>query len=93
VSDPLNPSGEKHGALVDHYVAKLLEHFDAVQVLCSHVVPDGTGNTGNVFSGGGNWYARKGMATSFLETDNARTIAHEMPAPPAEPPDGEEWKL
>lgn len=92
MKDPLNLSGDELEAIASKKVQELLELFDAVQILCSHVVPDGTGNTGNVFIGGGNWFARKGMAASFLECDNARTIAHEMPKPEAEPPDGEEWR-
>lgn len=56
----------------------LSEHFEAVQVLCS--LTDGEGTT--MFArGAGSWYARQGMAKEFMERDQARTLAQEMPRP------------
>lgn len=78
--------------LVDDHVAKLMEHFDAVQILVSGVMYNGTES---VFRGGGNWFARQGMAQEFITRDHAETNAHKikqvLPQPPPDD-EGEEWK-
>jgi hypothetical protein len=43
------------------------------------------------YVGIGSWYERKGMCMDFLETDTARTTAHEMEHVIQPPPD-ENWK-
>lgn len=73
--------------VVQQHVDALSEFFDAVQVLCSHTMKEGTGS---VFTGSGNWFARQGMAHQFIKSDDAETLAHKMPKPP--PDDGEEWR-
>ncbi len=53
-------------------VDDLREHFDAVQILASFENDEPGENKGNTemhVSGGGNWYARVGMAASFIERD------------------------
>lgn len=76
--------------LVTQHVNALLEHFDCVQILVSSTIPEGTSN---VFIGGGNWFARQGMAHEFIRKDKAQTDAREISRAIQPPPDdGEEWK-
>jgi hypothetical protein len=56
-------------------VAKLGEHFEAIQIMVSWTEPDGTLC---VRRGGGNWYARQGMAHDFINSDKAQTEAREI---------------
>lgn len=81
---------EQQKALVERHVAALAEHFEAVQILVS---THGGEATDYVFRGGGNAFARRGMAQVFLEQDvasiNAAEIASALDPPPDE---GEEWK-
>jgi hypothetical protein len=79
-------------ALVRQHVNALMEHFEAVQILVSITDAEGTHN---VHLGGGNWFARQGMAHQFIRHDQAQTNAHAiakaMPRPES-PDEGEEWK-
>lgn len=63
-------------------VHDLGEFFSEVQILVSRISPEGTER---YFLGEGNWFARKGMAQSFLDNDNqlesARKIANELHPP------------
>ena len=54
---------------------KLGEHFDAVQIMVSY---NDEGTTRASFNGCGNWYARQGMAHSFINTDIAQENALEI---------------
>jgi len=85
----INPKQQEQ--LVIQHVNALMEHFDCVQILVSSSIPDGTSN---VFIGGGNWFARQGMAHEFIRKDKAQTDAREISlAIQSTPPDdGEEWK-
>ena len=75
---------------MQRHVNALLEHFDSVQILVSNTIPEGTSN---VFMGGGNWFARQGMAHEFIRKDKAQTEAREISRAIQPPPDeGEEWK-
>lgn len=59
--------------VVQKCVAVLSEHFDCVQILASELTPEN--NTGSIFSGSGNWYARQGMAREFITRDQSNTQA------------------
>lgn len=65
--------------LVTQHVNALLEHFDCVQILVSSTIPEGTSN---VFIGGGNWFARQGMAHEGQSTDRCpRDFQSHLTAP------------
>ncbi len=55
--------------------ATLSEHFDHVQIM---VTWDESNVTKHGFWGGGNWYARLGLAKYFLDHDNAQEMAMEL---------------
>jgi|JI10StandDraft_1071094.scaffolds.fasta_scaffold01661_12 hypothetical protein len=76
--------------LVQRHIDALMEHFDAVQIMATSADLDGTSN---VFMGGGNWFARQGMAHDFIRQDKARTDAREI-SKAIDPPNdaGEEWR-
>ena len=78
-------------AAADRCLKTLMEHFEAVQILCTRVTPEGTEH---YFVGNGNWYARQGMADEFREQDIGQTHASQLAKQlPQDPPDeGEEWK-
>jgi hypothetical protein len=59
--------------IVDTAVARLGEHFDAVQIMVS--CPNGDGGTLCLKRGSGNWYARQGMAQEFIGSAQAKEIA------------------
>ena len=59
--------------ILEAHVNQLAEHFDAVQILVSW--PGEHGETCGRAHGTGNWYARVGLATQFVERDRARTRA------------------
>lgn len=83
-------SPEEQEGLVQRHIDALMEHFEAVQIMVSSTVPDGTSN---IFKGGGNWFARQGMAHDFIRQDKARTDAREISKVIEPPKDtGEEWK-
>ncbi|MFZ4779101.1 MAG: hypothetical protein ACOYM3_27375 [Terrimicrobiaceae bacterium] len=52
------------------------EHFEAVQILASHMTVNG--ETVGAYQGRGNWHARRGMAQDFIEKDSAQTLAWEI---------------
>lgn len=58
--------------LLDDTNAKLVEHFDAVQIM---VTWNENGNTRDCLRGAGNWHARQGMAHMFIERDVAQEHA------------------
>lgn len=66
-------------ALIDTHLEALGEHFDSVQILVSNCDYAGTSF---IPRGCGNFYARKGMAQTFVERDvaedSARYIAREL---------------
>jgi hypothetical protein len=77
---------------LDRAVAQLGEHFDCVQILASWPDPDGNGTRAS-YRGGGNWFARQGMAHDFVEINQATTSAREIGRAIEPPPDdGEAWK-
>lgn len=81
---------EQLAAFLDQKVRELGEHFDAVQVLVSW---NEESICRNLYSGGGNWWARQGMAHDFINRDVAQENAHQLSVkinPPTD--DGEAWK-
>ena len=68
---------------------EIAEHFDAVQIVASYLLPNGY--TACIAKGSGNYYARKAMCQEFVERDQARTVADEI-ARAGTPPEGDEWK-
>lgn len=50
--------------------AQLMEHCDSVQIFATKQHADGT--TAGVAHGDGNWYARVGQASEWLEQDRER---------------------
>lgn len=73
--------------ILETAVARISEHFDAVQIVATW---QRDGGTSCIKRGAGNYYARKAMCEEFAKEDDARTLAREMPAPP--PDDTEGWK-
>lgn len=61
---------EARAKLVQRAVDELIEHFDSVQIFTTHT--EG-GITQGIKKGGGDFYARIGMAREFLIVDNERT--------------------
>lgn len=69
-STPPSPDAEE---VMRKCAAILSEHYDSVQILASHVKPDG--KTGMAMWGSGNYYARVQMAQTFVDRDRAEHIA------------------
>jgi hypothetical protein len=73
-------------SLVDRCVAELGEHCDAVVILVSLPLNDGTGGTGIIRRGCGNHYARRGMVQEYQERysalENAELMAAAFNPPP-----------
>jgi hypothetical protein len=63
--------------IVDKHVKELQEFFPDVQILVSWL-EEGTKNTIDCFRGGGNFYARTGMAREFLQRDASATQAADI---------------
>lgn len=71
----MNP--EEVNALFDEIIARLGEHFDAVQIMVSW---NEESTTQSISRGSGNWYARQGMAHEFVNKDMAQENAHQIAA-------------
>ncbi len=61
--------------LLDLHAAQLAEHFDAVQIL-AEVTLDG--KTHGYRCGRGSWYARQGLAHTFIQAEIADEIGHQV---------------
>ena len=57
-------------------VAKLSEHFDAVEIVAACLEPDG--NTRPYFYGSGLWHARIGLCQEFVDQDRQKDQAMEI---------------
>ena len=66
---------EKLQELIEQHLAQLYEHFEAIQFLGTY---NEEGETHFFKLGKGNWYARQGMAQSFIKQDDAVEAAHEI---------------
>lgn len=73
----MSPERKQAEALIDKVLEQLGEHFESVQILACRMAPEGQG-TESFFIGCGNWYARQGMAQSFIKTDEAETLANKI---------------
>lgn len=67
---------EDKKSLLVSAVAKLSEHFDAVQIVAACLEPDG--NTQPFFRGSGLWHARIGLCQEFVEMDKQKDQAMEI---------------
>ena len=72
--------------ILQSYVTKLSEIYEAVQVFATGLNADNT--TFSHKRGSGNWYARQGMAQEFIQ-ENIASDAAEQIAKKLDPPD--EW--
>jgi hypothetical protein len=82
-------SSDEAKQICEELAAKLSEHFEAVQILVSW---NEDGSTQCVKRGCGNFYARRAMASEFVEEDMAQIQAHEI-VERLDPPDtSEAWK-
>jgi hypothetical protein len=72
-------TGPEEDALILKALDMLAEHFDTVQILCTRMADDGTGDTLQFAHGRGNWCARRGQAREWLIASEER-VKHEMRA-------------
>lgn len=75
--------------LLEKHASELGEHFDAVQILATW--HEG-GLTYSRAYGSGNWYARQGMASAFINRDIADEQAKMIGKAIQPPDDGDAWK-
>lgn len=68
---------EQAHQMIDQHVNALMEHFSSVQILATCPAADGDGTEGHS-RGGGDWYARFGIATEFVQRGNAVVLAQEI---------------
>lgn len=61
---------------IQEILDELSEHFDSIQILGTFMDEDG--DTGKLSMGKGNYYARRGLASEFVEQDMAATNAYEL---------------
>lgn len=73
--------------IIDQHADQLGEHFEAVQILAT--TSDGDCSL-MVTGGNGNFYARRGMAQTFIDNEAADRIAIAIGGDPDD--GGEEWK-
>jgi len=61
-------SDEEQAEMLEAAAAALGDHFDTVQIFVTRVIDDGklAGNTEDVATGLGNWYARTGQVRDWL---------------------------
>lgn len=68
-------TNEEAEKIIEEAVAKLGEHFDAVQVLVSWV---DEGATHFMPRGSGNWYSRQGMAKAYTDREISSETADQL---------------
>jgi hypothetical protein len=83
-------TGAEAEKILEDTVARLAEHFDAVQIMASWQTPQNCTACGK--RGSGNWYARQGMAQEFIDEDQARTQAKEIGDVITPSDEGDGWK-
>lgn len=62
---------EEKNTWLEAKVREIGEHFDCVQILASEVTDSGA--TQAYYRGGGNWYARVGLAREMVDRDQFQT--------------------
>lgn len=62
--------------MIDEFIARVGEHVDAVQVMVTRGAEGG--GTIDLMRGGGNWFARQGMAHTFINRDVAQDVGIEI---------------
>lgn len=65
--ESINLEHEAAKQIVKKAVAGLSEHFDSVQVFCTRYAGGEDGGTMPVIEGYGNWFARFGQTTEWVE--------------------------
>lgn len=85
-----NAEKESKAAMVQRAVDGLIEHFDSVQIFTTHT--EG-GTTRGIKKGGGDFYARIGMAREFLIVDNERTRRATEPEDDEDDEGPESWQF
>lgn len=58
---------EQDLAMLDRHMIRLIEHFDTVHIFVTRATKGDTGETTGLSRGRGNWYARKGIVTEWVE--------------------------
>lgn len=66
----------KKAAELEKVVAMLSEHYDAIQIVASELLSNGS--TRSIRRGSGNWYARRALCQEFVEMDQAQVMASEL---------------
>lgn len=66
MSERNDPDREALYKIIEEHVARLSEHFDAVQIFTSSVEQGGE-NTVSFTSGAGNWHARHNQAREWVD--------------------------
>lgn len=62
--------------LLDKHAAELSEHFDSVQIIATKLLP--SGKTVLYASGQGNYFARQGSLTKFLEAESQYNLSKKI---------------
>lgn len=78
--------------LLETTAKQLGEHFDSIQILASYR-HEKTGLTASIMRGSGDWFARQGLAHSFINSDMVEDTASAI-GRAINPPDesSESWK-
>lgn len=83
-------TSEEAEKLLEETVAKLGEHFDAIQILGAWIQDNGS--TKSTKRGGGLWHARIGLAHEFINSDMASDQAYFLAQKLNPPDEGDDWK-
>ena len=67
---------DRRTEIIDACLHGLMEHFEAVQILATTRIA--RGETFEWMRGSGNWFARCGLAHSFIDKDVAQDIGVEV---------------
>ena len=73
---------EQRIALLESTVSMLGEHFDHLQIMVTWDEGRQEPITRRLFRGGGNWYARLGLAHEFISEGEGDILADKINQPP-----------
>lgn len=59
--------------LVDECVSRLAEHCDSVRIFATRPSDDGSGSTGYITRGSGNYFAQAGVIREWITVQDERT--------------------